>query len=201
MTRRRLVLPAGAVLWLMPQAARAHGVLEGVGDFYAGLLHPFVVPAELLAIVATGLLLGWSGVLVCQRGILAFAGAVAAGLVLAQPLAMTAGATPALIAAALVAAAVVTAGLRAPAWFATTVAAVAGLAVGIDAAPEAEAVFKTLLSGAATVLGGAVLITIVAALVLGAEQHWHRIAARVAGSWITASAILYLTWHMLVLAR
>lgn len=201
MRSRRSIVPAGVLLWLIPQAAYAHGSLEGVGDFYAGLLHPVVVPAELLAIVASGLLIGRSGLSTCRRAIPTLAGAVAAGLVLASKVASVPDMTTPLTLVALVAAAVVTTGLRAPVWIAAWVASglamLAGLAVGLDAAPETNALFGALVSGIATLLGSTALITIVAALALRADKHWQRIAAQVAGSWITASAVLYLA-HQLV---
>jgi hydrogenase/urease accessory protein HupE len=199
--RHAIVFAAATLLWLTPQAAFAHGTLQGVGDFYAGLLHPVIVPAELLAIVASGLLIGRSGLVACQRGIPAFAGAVAAGLVLAFAFAAAADMTTPLVSAALVAAAIVTTGLRPPIWTAVGLASLAGLAVGFDAAPEANARLGALLSGMATVLASTALITIVAALALQTEKHWQRIAAQIAGSWITASAVLYLTFQFVAQTR
>lgn len=192
MIRRCLFLPVGAGLWLLPQAARAHGVLKGVGDFYAGLLHPIVVPAELLAIVAIGLLLGGAGVGACRIGISMCAGGVTAGLIFASVLALTSGATPLLLVAALLAAAVVTSGLRSPIWFSASVAWLAGMAIGIDASPEAKTLLTAVLSGMATVLGGTALTTVVAALAIGAERFWHKLVVRMVGSWIAAISIMCL---------
>lgn len=38
--------------------AAAHSPIKGVGTFYSGLLHPALVPAHLLALIAVGLLIG-----------------------------------------------------------------------------------------------------------------------------------------------
>src|SRR5262249_51635723 len=46
-----------AFLWPL-DAASAHAPFEGGGGFYGGVLHPLFVPAHLLAILGTGLLVG-----------------------------------------------------------------------------------------------------------------------------------------------
>lgn len=201
MIRRPSILLVGALLWLAPQGAHAHGAIKGVGDFYAGLLHPFVVPAELLALLAVGLLIGRSGLAACRLGIPILAGAMAASLASAPAITEAPDMTIALAAAALVSAAIVTTGLRPPRWIATCLAMVAGLAVGIDAAPEANSRFAALLNGAATLLGGVALVTIIAALGLRAEKHWQRIGTQVAASWIVASAVLYLALQLVSSTR
>ncbi|MEJ8574271.1 HupE/UreJ family protein [Microbaculum marinum] len=191
MNRRIVFALTGTLLWLVPGTALAHGALEGLGDFYAGLLHPFVVPSELLAVVATALLLGRGGRAACRAGTVVLAVGVATGLVLSAALPQPPDATPLLLATALAAAGAVTAGLRAPLWLAVGVAAVCGLAVGTDAVPEAGAAAGRLWSAVATVIGCVALATVIAGLTLGAHLHWHRVAARVAGSWISACAFLY----------
>ena len=55
----------------MASGAWAHGEIKGVGAFYSGVLHPFLSPAHLIALVALGLLFG-------QRGVLASGQAMAA---------------------------------------------------------------------------------------------------------------------------
>jgi urease accessory protein len=184
---------AAVLVGLCPTSAAAHGALEGVGDFYAGLLHPLVVPSEALALVATGLMLGTSGLAACRPGLATLAAGLAAGLGLGRlvPEALT---MPLLLTAALVAASLVTAGLRLPPVPAVAIAALAGAAVGMDARSEAEALPAILIASGASVIGGTALATLVAAAVLGRVHHWQRIAVRTAGSWITASAMLYFAW-------
>lgn len=201
MIRRRTILSASALLCLTPQAAQAHGALEGVGDFYAGLLHPVVVPAELLALIATGLLIGRSGLAGCRWGIPMLAGATAAGPGLALAVAPSSDMTALLATVAFVAGAIVTTGLRTPRWIAVGLAILAGLAVGVDAAPETNVPVTALLNGTATLLGSTALVTIIAALGLRADKHWQRIATQVAGSWVTASSILYLAYLVVVPTR
>ena len=71
--RAAMAVTAAAATLAAAANARAHGSLEGVGDFYAGLLHPVVAPAELVAIIAVGLLLGFCGPEHSRPGVAAFA--------------------------------------------------------------------------------------------------------------------------------
>lgn len=194
--RRRLRLglrAAAALAVLAPRPAAAHAALQGVGDVYAGLLHPIVVPAELLALLALALALATSGRPACRVGLPALALGLAAGLAFGTILPADL-ATPVLLAVAFAAAAPVVLGLGLPKPPAAALAVLAGLAVGADARPEAIILSTRVSASLATIVGGAAVVTLVLGLVLGREKHWQRVAARVAASWIMASAILYLTW-------
>src|SRR5262245_43628931 len=57
MKRRREVTASALLLLSTTLPAHAHDVI-GVGGFYGGLLHPLLVPAHLMALVALGLLMG-----------------------------------------------------------------------------------------------------------------------------------------------
>lgn len=193
MTRIAAALLPGPALGLLPLPAAAHAMVEGMGSFYAGLLHPLLVPAEALALVAVALLLGSSGRAACRAGLVALAAGLAAGLALGNHVPAT-YATPSLLAAAFVSAALVSAGLRLPAAAAAPIATLAGLALGIDAQPEGGPLTQVLAASAATLLGGTAAALVLAGLALGSDHGWPRIAVRVAGSWVTASAILYFAW-------
>lgn len=191
---RRVSPAVGAAAFVLePGSAAAHGTLQGVGDFYASLLHPLVVPAELLALVAIALLLGGSGVRACRLGLPALVLGLSAGLLVGHKVPEDMS-SPLLLGMAMTSGALVASAVQPPIALLTALAAVAGLAVGIDAAPEAGALRPILVASVATVLGGSALATTVIALVLGREVHWQRVAARTAGSWIAACSILYFTW-------
>jgi len=192
---RAAVAAGAALLALAAGPAAAHGNLQGVGDFYAGLLHPLVVPSELLALAAVGLALATSGRAACRAGLPALALGLGIGLAIGLGRTLPPElATPALLAIALAGAGPVTAGLRLPPPLAAGLALLGGVAIAVDAAPEAGALPARLVAGGATILGGAAAITLVVGLVLGRERHWQRVAVRVAGSWIAASAMLYFAW-------
>ena len=57
--RRRYLAP---LLLLAPGLAVAHSPMQGIGNFYGGILHPILVPSHLLALLSLGLLIGQSGV-------------------------------------------------------------------------------------------------------------------------------------------
>lgn len=168
-------------------------MLEGVGALYAGLLHPLVVPAEALALVAAALLLGASGRAACRAGLPAIAVGLAGGLALGRHVPPSL-AMPALLAVAFLTAALVTAGLRLPASAAAGVAALAGTAVGVDAQPDQGVMLQALAAGAATLTGATALAAVVAGLILDRDHGWPHVAVRIAASWITACAILYFAW-------
>lgn len=183
---------AGLVV-LHPTAATAHGMLQGVGDIYAGLLHPLLVPAEALAVVAAALLLGSSGRAACRAGVPALAAGLATSLVFGRHVPPS-FATPSLLAVTFLAGGIVTAGIRLPPAPAAAIAAIAGIAVGIDARADPGALHQIMTIGAATVIGASALAVVVAGLALGRERGWPRVAVRVSASWITACTILYFAW-------
>jgi urease accessory protein len=194
---RARAAPAAFAIALVPGPAAAHGALTGVGEVYAGLLHPLIVPGELLALLALALALATSGRAACRVGLPALALGLAAGLGFGALLPADL-ATPVLLAVAFAAAGPVVLGLRLPRLLAAVLAIAAGLAVGADAMPEATALSTRLSASVATIVGGAAFVTLVVGVALGRERHWQRVAARVAASWIMASAILYLAWFAFV---
>ncbi|HWK63297.1 MAG TPA: HupE/UreJ family protein [Rhizobiaceae bacterium] len=187
---------AAAAILVATAPARAHAPLEGVGEFYTGLLHPIIVPAELLATVAVGLLLGFCGPKHCRLGIPFLAAGLILGLAAGVLWTAHGISTGLLLGVALAAAALVTSGLRVRAGAVAVLALIGGVAVGLDAQPDAETFASALLAGAATVLSVTLLTLILAALVLNRKKFWQEVAVRVAGSWITASGVLYFTWRL-----
>lgn len=174
-----------------PAAAEAHGVLEGADNVYAALLHPILVPAEALTLIAVSLLLGASGLRTARAGLTGLAIAFAAGLLVGTATAANTT-TVVLLAIVLVSGCLVAADVRLPAVVAVAIATVAGVAVGIDARPEARTASTAFLAGAATLMGGLVLSLIISSLVVERRQHWQRMAIRVSGAWIAACGILLL---------
>ena len=70
---------------LSSKGAIAHGAFKGIGNFYGGVLHPVVVPAHLLALIAAGLFVGRQGWARVVRLLPMFMAVCAIGLVLSSP--------------------------------------------------------------------------------------------------------------------
>jgi urease accessory protein len=176
--------------------ARAHTILNGVGTVYAGLLHPLVAPAEALALIALGILLGTSGRTASRVGIPAVSLGVGAGLLMGQfqPLAAVGLWLP--VASALSTAAVVIAGLRAPLPVAGAFALASGVAVGLDIGADSGGTVLAIESNASLVVGCTLVTLVTAGIVLGRDKSWQLIAARVASSWLAAISTLYLAWFI-----
>lgn len=66
-----------AALAVLPSPALAHYPVPGLEGFYTGLAHPYSTPAQALAVLGLGLLIGW---LTPQQARIAFAVFLAATL-------------------------------------------------------------------------------------------------------------------------
>jgi hypothetical protein len=163
---------------------------QDLGALYAGLLHPPATPTHALGLVALALLIGQQAGDRNLRPQIAFALALATGLV---ALALAAGETPAgalLLTATAISGVLVAAALPLPLWLVGALAAAMGLAIGLDSPPDVisleEATFMLIGTGAGAMLALAVVVAIAGRMV----RDWQRIAVRVLGSWAAASALL-----------
>jgi len=184
-------LALGVVLALLPQVAHAHTPIEGMGDFYSGMLHPWVVPPHILTILATGFLLGQRGQRCIEAGLAAFVASILLGLAAAG---YGVGGPPEVVLLSLAALLGVTVAAlpTLPRTLCVVLAATTGLLVGADSAPDAPSLRATLFGLGGTGLGATLAIIYAAGLVEFLKQPWQRIGVRVVGSWIAASAILVL---------
>jgi len=183
-----------AALALLAAPAEAHLVQTGFGTFYDGIAHLALTPADLLVVIALGLLAGLRGAPASRRVLLAVPAAWLAGG-LAGSAAPGAGGVPwgTAISVVLVGA-LVAADARLPDRIVVGLAAAAGAlhgaANGATLAPEG--------GDALTLLGAAVaafaLVTLLSALVVSLHAPWARIAVRVSGSWVAAIGLLMIGW-------
>ncbi|MGV3632930.1 MAG: HupE/UreJ family protein [Pseudorhodoplanes sp.] len=192
---RRAAL-AAALLLLATAAAPAHTVIPGIGGFPGGLLHPLLVPAHVLTLIALGLLSGSCATRTQIRLLGVFAAAAIGAFALiamaysatqADSLVLGLGAATGLLLAANVT-------LPAPAAAAVT-AAVSG-AVIFDSVPPVLTVAETASSLAGTALSALVLVAATALISHALPQRIRPIAIRIAGSWIAASAIMVLALRL-----
>lgn len=189
MRLRQFVLAAGLAL---PGAALAHSPIEGLGNLYNGLLHPVLVPAHLLMLIAMGLFLGQQGPKKNERALAAYLVSTLLGLVVA-------GFDPGVQAELFILGLTAVVGLLvavkpslAVLWSAI-LAALAGFSLGLDSAQESLVGKDKMVM----LFGSGVAIYLITLYPMALAAHfnkleWHRIAVRVVGSWIAASALLVL---------
>jgi hydrogenase/urease accessory protein HupE len=194
-SRRFAVLAASVLPW--PGTALAHSPIEGLGDFYNGMLHPVLVPAHLVALIAAGLLIGRQAREHYQIGAAGFLAATTAGLLLAAF-------DPPFRIDSLLLAWIAGSGLllaltsRLPAWIPAAAGALLGLGIGVDSGQAMDDIGSRLaaLTGSGVSVYLLFLYTLASADSLR-KRHWQQVAVRVVGSWIAAGSLLALTLDVL----
>lgn len=175
----------------LANTASAHSAVPGIGNFYNGVLHPYLTAPHLIALIACGLLLGQRGLAAAAPGFKALSAGLIAGLLLGGFGAGREADTALLLLTAAAALAVVSA-WAVPRWGLVTLMAPLGLLIGLGSAPE------TLTGSARWVaLAGTLIGTLLCAgyLMLGVnalQRPVLRIGVRVLGSWVAAAALLVL---------
>jgi urease accessory protein len=186
--RRWLFVALGMLVTSTP--AFAHVAIEGVGGFWGGLLHPLLVPTHALAVAALGLFIGQQR----ERRIPCVVFAVALLAALAA-IASAVGATPAatvLFASTMLAGVLVAIARPLPTPIGWALATVTGVSVGLDSPPQAITIAEGNVMLAGTAGGALLLLLTVVATASVAHHPVAKLAMRILGSWIAASAMLIL---------
>jgi hydrogenase/urease accessory protein HupE len=177
---------------LVSDSALAHAPIEGIGNFYNGLLHPILIPAHLLLLVAIGLFIGQQGSEKVEATLASFALATIIGLTLswfsigiqAESLILILSTATGLLIA-------FNPQVKRP--VAMIVGALTGFSLGIDSAQE-------MLSGQeklASLFGSGIAIYFLALYPMALSSYfnkktWQKIGVRIVGSWVAASSLLVL---------
>lgn len=181
------------VLLAVSGEARAHGAFPGIGTFYSGVLHPAVVPAHLLALLAIGLFAGRRGSDYIEQALLVVAGAGAAGLLLAFAGAgadIESGVQLVVLSISAVLGILVASDLKVPRVPGLLATAAVAFSIALDSAPESAGERVGALSG--TLLGVLVLFLWFSGPVTLLTGPRQRIGLRIAGSWLSAISLLVL---------
>jgi urease accessory protein len=194
MVRGRFV-GLGAAALLLSATAQAHSSVQGVGDFYAGLLHPVTALEQAILLFALGLLVGQLG----QRHqviLPVFWCSLAVGAVVAHLLPFVPGAVGwANLLSLLVVGGLIAAAKELPKYGYWAVALLFGFTHGYDNGVEIAAPTRALVFIPGVVLA-AVLVSVYGAVIAGyvvrKKTDWMQIALRVAGSWTVAIGLLVL---------
>jgi hydrogenase/urease accessory protein HupE len=173
-------------------SARAEAPIGGIEEFYGGLLHPILVPAHALGLLALGLFIGQQDSRTRSAPVAIFAAALIIGL---GALVLAVGQTPAgevLLAASAVLGALVAIARPLPRPVGWLVAAVTGATVGVDSPPQAISIARATITLIGTGLGACIALVIVVGVTACLRRHWQLLGVRILGSWIAASAVLAL---------
>ncbi len=191
--------PVGAAaltLTLSAASAQAHSPMPGIEGFYVGFLHPLTEPAQLMLLVALGVLVGARARAVRGRSMALLALGAGLGLALGGIAGASADRAPWLAGMVMVLASVALYPRNCPGWLGMTLAAAAGLMLGLACVPDPGRWRDVTVTAVGSWCG----ISYFALLTVGATiellRRWPGIATRVgvqvAAAWLIAMASLYL---------
>jgi urease accessory protein len=153
-----------------------------------------LLPTHLIAVLALGLLIGQQGW--SRAVIVVYAAAVLTGLGAIALAYVPTFAQEGLLAASAMAGLMLALGRPLPDSIGAGLAAAIGLTLALDSPPEALSLRDANIALAGTAIGLIVALWAVAQISARLHQPWQRIGARIAGSWIAASAILVLALRL-----
>jgi hydrogenase/urease accessory protein HupE len=191
MTRRLNVF----LVWLLcifPGPALAHTPIKGVNNFFNGVLHPVLVPAHLLLLIAAGLFFGQRLEEIHSAVKLSIA-AVVLGLGAASFSPGIPQLEVLILASAAIIGLLVAADLRIPLYWYPMIGVTAGFMLGLDSTQDTLSGKEKFVA----LFGSGVGIYFFSIYPIGVAEYcskksWQRIGVRVIGSWIAASALLVL---------
>lgn len=183
---------------LFPQIASAHSPIKGIGVFFNGVLHPILVPAQLLLILALGLLFGQHQPKHQQKTVLLFLLAIILGLAVTglYPMAENSLLNLLLLCSATVIGLLTVSGFKIAKSVFIGLGLIAGFLLGLDSATEnllGKAKIASLFGS-----GVGIYFLMLYAMALSesfSNKHWQNIAMRIIASWISSSALMVLAFH------
>jgi hydrogenase/urease accessory protein HupE len=174
--------------------ASAHSPAKGIGVFYNGMLHPYLVPGHLLVLLALGLMIGQHAPGSSRYGLPTFVAAFLASIVALSWLPIAPLPEALLLVVSLLAGLMVAVSATPGRILPILLAVVAGIVLGMNSSPEGVPPGQTGLALAGTVSGAVLAIVYAGGLSawLTRFPSWPPIAVRVLGSWTSACAFLVL---------
>jgi urease accessory protein len=183
--------------------AQAHGTVPGIGAFYNGALHPLATPAQCMALLGLGLLVGQHmrpRNAAAAPPLLALAVALAAGLLLHR-VAGDPDTDRVLLGLALVLGGLVLSARTLPAAALVLLAVATGSAVALGSGPEGLQGRDRWVMLAGSGLAALLISSYAAVMVSLARPAWLQVAVRVLGSWIASAALLVLALSLAAVQR
>jgi urease accessory protein len=189
---RRAAAYSTAAAALIPQPLRAHTVIPGVSGFEGGLLHPLLVPAHAMSIIALALLLASRPAGERHAAFATFLAALAGAVALVVLAFQTDRAEIALLACAAAAGLLVAGRITLPLLPVIALTAIVAFALQFDSVPATISISETLLTLAGAALAAFAELALIGVVAARARLFWQILAIRILGSWIAAMALLIL---------
>lgn len=188
--RLRTAAFAALALALSGSAALAHDVIAGPG-YLNGLLHPLLVPAHALCLLAFGLMAGQQNhhLILAWLFLVALLAGIAVVMFGTFPIDMI---PVALLACAATAGLLTALGHPLPWGVPTAILAAGAVALIADSVPSIVSQDETIRALRGTAATAIVVMTLIAHAVSKLTRDWQRIGVRIVGSWTAASALLVL---------
>jgi urease accessory protein len=183
-------LRAVAVL-LIPSSAIAHP-MKGVGDFYAGMLHPVATIEVILPLIALSLLAAQQSRETAIRILAAFPAAILMGTLLTFIRSVPSFIGTATLAVTAAIGLLIASSRPVPSAAPIAMAVLLGLAIGWSNASEITSNMSAPRFVAGLAVAGLFVTTYGVGLVRSLKFEWSQIAVRVVGSWLAAIGILVL---------
>ena len=179
------------MIGILSPAAFAHP-MKGVGDFYAGMLHPLITVETLLPLLGLSLLAGQQSRETAIKMIVIFPAALAIGtlLIVLRSLPAQLAAFELLITASL--GLLIALRWRVPVWIPIALSILIGLCIGWSNSVEITGDVSAVRFVAGLSVVGLLITSYGIGLVRHLKLEWTQIAVRVVGSWLAAVGILVL---------
>lgn len=188
--RLRTAACAALAFAVSASPAQAHDFIEGAGALN-GFLHPLLVPAHALCLLAFGLMTGQQSNRIFLTAL--FPAALIAGILLIMYAVFPIDLVPTVILASGACAGLLTALAQPlPRIIPAIVLVAGGLSLIIDSVPAVVSKRDTILALSGTVVAATLTLGLVAYLASALTRDWQRIGVRILGSWTAASTLLVL---------
>ncbi len=180
-------------LLIAPETVLAHSPIKGIGAFFNGILHPLLVPAQVLAIFSLGLWYGQNQPTENKMSVIFYLIALIFGLVATRFLPADNDVSIILLLGATIIGLLIISNYRLAKSAYRIVGLLFGFILGLDSVQDGLNLKATLLALFGSGVGIYFLLLYFMALSESfSEKTWQNIAVRVLASWISASALMVL---------
>lgn len=179
-------------MFFLPHIALAHSPIKGIGDFLNGMVHPLLVPAQVLVILALGLWYGQHQPAKNKASVLIFLFATVSGLV-TSGFSATGDVSVLLLVGASSLGLLIISGISVPQVVFILSGIFTGFIVGLDSFPEGADSKANIVSLFGS--GVSIYFMLLYAMALSeslSDRQWKIIVVRVIASWLSASALMVL---------